>query len=57
LGAAQKAFLPHVHERASIPVQVAQAGLARPALLGFAPGWLVRMPRGHRRGGFYTSTC
>jgi hemolysin III len=36
LGVIQKAFLPHVHERASIPVQIAQAALAVPALLGFA---------------------
>lgn len=36
LGVVQKAFLPHVNERASIPVQVAQAALAVPALLGFA---------------------
>ena len=36
LGVAQKAFLPQVHERASIPVQIAQAALAAPALLGFA---------------------
>jgi hemolysin III len=36
LGVLQKTFLPKVHERASIPVQVAQAALAVPALLGFA---------------------
>lgn len=36
LGVAQKAFLPEVHERASIPVQISQAALAVPALLGFA---------------------
>jgi hemolysin III len=36
LGVVQKAFLPQVHERASIPVQIAQAALAVPALIGFA---------------------
>jgi hemolysin III len=32
LGAAQKAFLPQVHEKASIPFQVLQAALAVPAI-------------------------
>jgi hemolysin III len=36
LGVAQKAVLPQLHERASIPLQVAQAALAVPALIGFA---------------------
>jgi hemolysin III len=36
LGVAQKAFLPAIHEKASIPVQIAQAALAAPALIGFA---------------------
>jgi hemolysin III len=35
-GAAQKLFLPRIHERASIPVQISQAALATPALLAFA---------------------
>jgi hemolysin III len=35
-GALQKALLPWVHERASIPFQIAQAALAAPALLSFA---------------------
>jgi hemolysin III len=36
LGIAQKALLPQVHEKASIPFQVAQAALAVPALVAFA---------------------
>lgn len=35
-GAAQKLLLPHIHERASIPVQITQAVLATPALMAFA---------------------
>ena len=52
LGVAQKAFLPQIHERASIPVQIAQAALAIPALLGFsarfpgAPGQLALLAVG-----------
>jgi hemolysin III len=37
-GAAQKAFLPRIHERASIPVQLVQATLGAPALVAFAAG-------------------
>jgi hemolysin III len=38
LGAAQKLWLPRVHERASIGVQVLQAGLALPALPSIVEG-------------------
>lgn len=46
LGIAQKAWLPRVHERASIPVQALQAVLVVPALLALAerfPGTPARL--------------
>jgi hemolysin III len=46
LGVAQKAVLPQLPERASIPLQVAQAALAAPALIAFAsrfPGAPTRL--------------
>ena len=44
IGAAQKTWLPHIHEKASIPFQVLQALLGVPALLAFSERFPDRTP-------------